>query len=88
MTFTSEFSRWGPATDGIEECGIMQGYKNDIPFWPDPRIHGVGEPNDPEWEWEEETLWKMQGNSNWHTSFEDDRASSHHSNEERCAGES
>ncbi|MCC6242188.1 MAG: hypothetical protein IT353_05075 [Gemmatimonadaceae bacterium] len=75
-----------PSTDRLEECGVMQGYKDDIPFWPDNHIHGVGTPTGGDWEWEKETLWKMDGNTNWHYSLEEGRASSHHTSEERCGG--
>jgi hypothetical protein len=81
---TVQSSAATPAT--LDECGAMQGYKHDIPFWPDNHIHGVGTPSTGDWEWEEDTIWKMSGNTNWHSTFEDDRASSHHSGEERCGG--
>ena len=84
-TISAARSIASPATI-LQECGALQGYKHDIPFWPDNHIHGVGTPSNGEWEWEEDTVWKMVGNPNWHSTFEDGRASSHHDSEERCGG--
>jgi len=63
-------------------CDFETDFKDDISFWPDPKIHGHGVPSGPDWEFIADRFVAGEG---WHSEFVNGYTANHGTHG-RCGG--